>query len=118
MKPLSRFETVSAHSRPEASRPRIKPTVSPQKEKIVILSLEELLGLTLRSRPCRRHFIGDSDATALDEAALIRLWMEKRGDIESEDLPNNLLAQLGIATEAPDGDGHKRKHKRRPFKRS
>jgi predicted phage-related endonuclease len=51
----------------------------------------------------RRHFIGGSDAGIImgnDEAALIRLWREKRGEIEPEDLSGNLVVQLGIATEA------------------
>jgi predicted phage-related endonuclease len=50
----------------------------------------------------RRHFIGCSDAGIImgnDEAALIRLWREKRGEIEPEDLSGNLVVQLGIATE-------------------
>jgi hypothetical protein len=34
-----------------------------------------------------------------DEAALLRLWREKRGEIESEDLSGNLVVQLGLATE-------------------
>jgi predicted phage-related endonuclease len=34
-----------------------------------------------------------------DEAALIRLWHEKRGEIEPEDLSGNLLVQLGLVTE-------------------
>ncbi len=34
-----------------------------------------------------------------DEAALIRLWREKRGEIEPEDLSSNLIVQLGVATE-------------------
>jgi predicted phage-related endonuclease len=34
-----------------------------------------------------------------DEAALIRLWREKRGEIEPEDLSANLIVQLGLATE-------------------
>jgi predicted phage-related endonuclease len=51
----------------------------------------------------RRLFIGGSDARIImsgDEAALIRLWKEKRGAIEPEDLSNNLVVQLGVATEA------------------
>ena len=51
----------------------------------------------------RRHFIGGSDARIImsgDEAALIRLWKEKRGEAEPEDLSNNLIVQLGVATEA------------------
>jgi predicted phage-related endonuclease len=34
-----------------------------------------------------------------DEAALHRLWREKRGEIEPEDLSANLLVQLGLVTE-------------------
>jgi len=35
-----------------------------------------------------------------DEAALLRLWREKRGEVEPEDLSGNLVVQLGLATEA------------------
>ena len=34
-----------------------------------------------------------------DEAALVRLWREKRGEAEPEDLSGNLIVQLGNATE-------------------
>ena len=50
----------------------------------------------------RRGFIGGSDARVImgpDEPALFRLWREKRGEIEPEDLSGNLIVQLGIATE-------------------
>jgi predicted phage-related endonuclease len=50
----------------------------------------------------RRTFIGGSDARILmgnDEAALVRLWREKRGEAEPEDLSGNLIVQLGKATE-------------------
>ena len=50
----------------------------------------------------RRSFIGDSDARVImgeDEAALLRLWREKRGEVEPEDLSGNLVVQLGSATE-------------------
>src|SRR5881409_3058210 len=50
----------------------------------------------------RRHFIGGSDARIImgdDEAALVRLWREKRGETEPEDLSGNLIVQLGRATE-------------------
>jgi predicted phage-related endonuclease len=50
----------------------------------------------------RRTFIGGSDARIImgnDEAALIRLWREKRGEIGPEDLSGNLLVQLGKVTE-------------------
>jgi hypothetical protein len=33
-----------------------------------------------------------------DEAALLRLWQEKRGEIKPEDLSGNLIVQLGLAT--------------------
>ena len=50
----------------------------------------------------RRCFIGGSDARIImgdDEAALLRLWREKRGEVEPEDLSGNLVVQLGLATE-------------------
>src|SRR6516162_2725680 len=50
----------------------------------------------------RRSFIGGSDARIImgsDEAALLRLWHEKRGELAAEDLSGNLLVQLGAATE-------------------
>jgi predicted phage-related endonuclease len=34
-----------------------------------------------------------------DEAALIRLWREKRGEVKPEDLSGNLIVQLGLVTE-------------------
>ncbi len=34
-----------------------------------------------------------------DEANLNRLWREKRGEIEPEDLTDNLIVQLGVVTE-------------------
>ena len=34
-----------------------------------------------------------------DEAALIRLWQEKRGEAEPADLTGNLIVQLGVTTE-------------------
>ena len=49
----------------------------------------------------RQSFIGGSDARIIvgdDEAALVRLWREKRGEIEPEDLSGNLVVQLGVVT--------------------
>jgi predicted phage-related endonuclease len=34
-----------------------------------------------------------------DEVALVRLWREKRGEVEPQDLSGNLVVQLGLATE-------------------
>ena len=48
------------------------------------------------------HFIGGSDARIImgsDETALLRLWREKRGEAEPEDLSGNLIVQLGLVTE-------------------
>src|SRR6266545_2877261 len=50
----------------------------------------------------RRSFIGGSDARVImgdDEAALLRLWHEKRGEAEPEDFSGNLIVQLGAVTE-------------------
>jgi predicted phage-related endonuclease len=61
--------------------------------------------LNVHARPVkgRKHFIGGSDARIImgnDEPTLIRLWREKRGEIEPEDLSGNLVVQLGVVTEA------------------
>jgi predicted phage-related endonuclease len=51
----------------------------------------------------RRSFIGGSDARIImgdDQAAVERLWKEKRGEVEPQDLSGNLIVQLGLATEA------------------
>jgi predicted phage-related endonuclease len=51
----------------------------------------------------RRSFVGGSDARIIigdDEAALIRLCREKRGEVDPEDLSGNIIVQLGLATEA------------------
>jgi predicted phage-related endonuclease len=50
----------------------------------------------------RRSFIGGSDARVImgsDETLLVRLWREKRGEVEPEDLSDNLIVQLGAVTE-------------------
>jgi predicted phage-related endonuclease len=55
-----------------------------------------------RPRQSRRHFIGGSDARIImgtDQEALTRLWREKRGEVEPQDLSGNLIVQLGLATE-------------------
>ena len=55
------------------------------------------------TKPDRCSYIGGSDARTImgtDEAALVRLWQEKRGEAEPEDLSGNLVVQFGTATEA------------------
>ena len=58
--------------------------------------------LSASTASTRRAIIGGSDARIImgqDEAALVRLWQEKRGEVEPLDLSNNLSVQLGNATE-------------------
>src|SRR5438309_4058048 len=56
----------------------------------------------LRKHVNRRTFIGGSDARVImgdDQAAHLRLWREKRSEVEPEDLSDNLVVQLGVVTE-------------------
>jgi putative phage-type endonuclease len=58
--------------------------------------------ISTNSYESRNSFIGGSDARVImgsDEAALVQLWREKRGEAEPEDLSGNLIVQLGRATE-------------------
>ena len=58
--------------------------------------------LSKGDRPGRRYFIGGSDARIImgdNQEALVRLWREKRGEVEPENLSGNLLVQLGVVTE-------------------
>jgi predicted phage-related endonuclease len=69
------------------------------------------MSLANNSRLERRYFIGGSDARTImgdDEAALARLWREKRGEVEPEDLSGNLIVQLGIVTEHLNRDWYQR----------
>jgi predicted phage-related endonuclease len=77
-----------------------------QSRETPFLILEECMKSQLWTES-RQHdrcsFIGGSDARLImgdDEAALMRLWREKRGKAEPEDLSDNLIVQLGLATEA------------------
>src|SRR5208337_1523143 len=74
-------------------------------------SLSDLAGVPRPTKPERRHFIGGSDARIImspDEAALIRLWREKRGEAEPKDLSDNLVVQLGVATKALNRNWYER----------
>jgi predicted phage-related endonuclease len=58
--------------------------------------------MTVKLFKDRRYFIGGSDARIImgdNESALLRLWQEKRGKVQLEDLSGNLVVQLGLATE-------------------
>jgi len=69
--------------------------------------------MSVRYNPAeRRSFIGGSGARFImgdDEAALLQLWCEKRGEAEPEDLSGNLIVQLGLATEALNRNCYERK---------
>ncbi len=67
--------------------------------------------MVLEHHTHRRYFIGGSDARIImgnDEAALVRLWREKRGEAEPEDLSGNLIVQLGLVTEALNRNWYER----------
>src|SRR5215831_16828150 len=81
-------------------------------------AIEEVMKSTMWTTPgeTRRAFIGGSDARIImgnDEAALIRLWREKRGEVEPEDLSGNLIVQLGTATEELNRSWYERNTGRR-----
>jgi hypothetical protein len=66
--------------------------------------LDEKIGVKsmILTASSRRTFVGGSDARIImgdDEEALLRLWREKRGEVEPKDLSGNLIVQLGIVTE-------------------
>jgi YqaJ-like viral recombinase domain len=64
----------------------------------------------------RRLFIGGSDARTImsgDETALIRLWREKRGESEPDNLTDKLVVQLGVATETLNRTWYERNTGRR-----
>ncbi len=64
---------------------------------------ESELAFEPKSPVNRRAYIGGSDARIVmgqDEPALLRLWREKRGEVEPKDLSGNLIVQLGVVTES------------------
>jgi len=72
--------------------------------------------ISTKSYENRNSFIGGSDARIImgsDEAALVRLWREKRGEAEPEDLSGNLIVQLGRATEELNRSWYERNTGRR-----
>src|SRR5712671_6574804 len=69
---------------------------------MTLLSSYDEGGQAMTNHVSRRSFIGGSDARIImgsDEAALVRLWREKRGETGPEDLSGNLIVQLGTVTE-------------------
>jgi hypothetical protein len=72
---------------------------------MIDIPFDELFGRPVPppANTTHRPFIGGSDARIImgaDEDALLRLWREKRGEVEPEDLSDNLIVQLGVVTEA------------------
>lgn len=60
------------------------------------------LGLSAEAKLLRKDAIGGSDANIImggDEKKLLRLWKEKRGEAEPEDLSDVLAVQMGSFTE-------------------
>lgn len=58
--------------------------------------------LTNEQKEFRRHGIGGSDANTImggDPEKVLRLWKEKRGEIEPEDLSSVLPVRMGSFTE-------------------
>ena len=56
------------------------------------------------NRSNRRSFVGGSDARIImgdDEPALLRVWREKRGELEPEDLSGNLIVPFRRSDGAP-----------------
>src|SRR5271166_4250109 len=85
------------------------------KENSMEIRLSDLITVPHSIKPDRRRFIGGSDARIImspDEAALIRLWKEKRGEAEPEDLSDNLIVQIGVATEALNRTWYERNTRR------
>jgi hypothetical protein len=77
--------------------------------------IAELMGSNTATPLDRRFFIGGSDARIImspDEESLIRLWREKRGEVEPVDLSDNLVVQLGHATEALNRSWYERNNGR------
>src|SRR4051794_18721979 len=99
---LHAFKSLWTHTRPHTS--------CSESEK------EMRLHISTKPYESRRTFIGGSDARIIlgsDEAGLIRLWREKRGEAEPEDLSGNLIVQLGTATEDLNRSWYERNSGRR-----
>jgi predicted phage-related endonuclease len=60
------------------------------------------IGMSQEEREARRSSLGGSDARIImsgDPKAIERLWMEKRGEVEPENLDDIIIVQMGNITE-------------------
>lgn len=65
-------------------------------------ALLDTLGLSAEQRRLRKDALGGSDANTImggDDKKMLRLWKEKRGEAEPEDLSDVLAVQMGSFTE-------------------
>lgn len=61
------------------------------------------IGMSAEEREARRSSIGGSDARIImsgDPKAIERLWLEKRGEVDPDNLDDVIIVQLGNLTEA------------------
>jgi len=66
------------------------------------VSVLDTLGLSAEAIAKRRHSLGGSDANTImggNTDRIYRLWQEKRGEVEGDDLSGNLAVQMGSFTE-------------------
>src|SRR5262249_53073318 len=66
------------------------------------VAMQDALPKAIANARDRRSFVGGSDARiimGIDQAALLQLWREKRGEAGPKDLSGNLVVQLGRVTE-------------------
>lgn len=66
------------------------------------MNVAQMLGKEDGWHDRRRQSLGGSDANILmngDPSAILRLWQEKRGEVEPEDLSDILPVQMGVWTE-------------------
>src|SRR5262249_24809539 len=80
-----------------------RPFLTSEEEDIEIAAVEKML----RQSPLLHRRLGCPDYHGR-EAALLRLWREKRGEAEPDGLSSNLVVQLGAATEEPNRTWYER----------
>ena len=90
--------------RPIARLVPLERSAHPASVPVQELQMREL-GMNSMLSQGRRYFIGGSDARIImgnDEAALLRLWREKRGEVEPEDLSLQSHRSAGPGDRGPE----------------